>query len=381
MEQNDQSMLIMPRICSPIDFSSLTTSIVPQTTSINSLSPGARLADADDEDEGDEEEDDEEEEVQAVTKDQETKEPTFENAVAYDIEHRVENPLKPYVLPSDNLSSLESLGGSTFDYLYEFSETRKVLEEFFKCPAPSISNNDHQEKQQSSTEGAVDAFAFQDLDYELRRQAGGSAYVGQRLASVPTSQQQEEVPVHESSSSLLLLSSTSSPKKSHKLLTVEHENNFLDLSADTGGSSEDLGETEVGLQVGHSRNFTLSPETTECDSNCGDLDSEMSLMMMDNDLMPSSGFLGSVGDLGNNSDSLRIYTSMPVLEDGLSSGHASDTDNNNPTVMLMKRQINEIEKEIIQRTRNDMLSSTDNNDNANDVNLRLQQTGKFFFCF
>lgn len=71
------------------------------------------------------------------------------------------------------------------------------------------------------------------------------------------------------------------------------------------GSSEDLGETEVGLQVGHSRNFTLSPETTECDSNCGDLDSEMSLMMMDNELLPASGLLGSVGDLGNNSDSLR----------------------------------------------------------------------------
>lgn len=67
----------------------------------------------------------------------------------------------------------------------------------------------------------------------------------------------------------------------------------------------------------------------------------------------------------------RIYTSMPVLEDGLSSGHASDTDNNNPTVMLMKRQINDLEKEIIQRTRNDMLG-TDNNDNAHDVNLRLQ---------
>lgn len=39
---------------------------------------------------------------------------------------------------------------------------------------------------------------------------------------------------------------------------------------------------------------------------------------------------------------------MPVLEDGLSSGHASDTDNNNPTVMLMKRQITEIEREINQ---------------------------------
>lgn len=48
-------------------------------------------------------------------------------------------------------------------------------------------------------------------------------------------------------------------------------------------------------------------------------------------------------------DSLRIYSSMPILEDGLSSGHASDTDNNNPTVMLMKRQITEIEREIIQR--------------------------------
>lgn len=33
---------------------------------------------------------------------------------------------------------------STFDYLYEFSETRKVLEEFFKCPSndrPSILEN------------------------------------------------------------------------------------------------------------------------------------------------------------------------------------------------------------------------------------------------
>lgn len=28
-----------------------------------------------------------------------------------------------------------SVRNSTFDYLYEFSETRKVLEEFFKCPA------------------------------------------------------------------------------------------------------------------------------------------------------------------------------------------------------------------------------------------------------
>ncbi|XP_071553715.1 uncharacterized protein [Temnothorax nylanderi] len=261
-------------------------------------------------------------------------------------EEEEEDSLKPSTLPADNISSLVSPGGSTFDYLYEFSETRKVLEEFFKCPAPT-----------KEKENNIESFPFQDLDYELRRQ-GGSAYVGQRLASGPPVT--EEVMVHES------------PKKQRAEFpqnTGEHENNFLDLSVGTG-SSEDLGETEVGLQVGHSRNFTLSPETTDCDSNCGDLDSEVSLMMMDNELMPASGLLGSVGDLGNNSDSLRIYTSMPVLEDGLSSGHASDTDNNNPTVMLMKRQINEIEKEIIQRTRNDMLG-TNENDSGKDVSLNV----------
>lgn len=131
------------------------------------------------------------------------------------------------------------------------------------------------------------------------------------------------------------------------------------------------------MQVGHSRNFTLSPETTDCDSNCGDLDSEVSLMMMDNELIPASGLLGSVGDLGNNSDSLRIYASMPVLEDGLSSGHASDTDNNNPTVMLMKRQINEIEKEIIQRSRiNDSTHPTTTENDSVGKDLSGLNVGK-----
>mgnify|MGYP007016991471 FL=1 len=64
---------------------------------------------------------------------------------------------------------------------------------------------------------------------------------------------------------------------------TEHDCNFLDLSADSA-STEDLGDTEVGLQVGHSRNFTLSPETTDCDSNCGDLDSEVSLLLVDNNM-------------------------------------------------------------------------------------------------
>lgn len=38
----------------------------------------------------------------------------------------------------DMTSPTENLPTSTFDYLYEFSETRKVLEEFFKCPDDKI---------------------------------------------------------------------------------------------------------------------------------------------------------------------------------------------------------------------------------------------------
>ncbi|XP_065335661.1 protein lin-10-like isoform X8 [Cloeon dipterum] len=109
--------------------------------------------------------------------------------------------------------------------------------------------------------------------------------------------------------------------------------------------SKDAEDQEVGLQVGHSRNFTLSPETTDCDSN--DIESEVSL---ENE--------GSMHSSGGG----RLYGSMPVLEDGLSSGHASDTEDSvpppvvpgdaNPTIMLMKKQICEIEREIRSRAGN-----------------------------
>lgn len=45
---------------------------------------------------------------------------------------------------SEQLPGTIDTKSSTFDYLYEFSETRKVLEEFFKCPSndrPSILEN------------------------------------------------------------------------------------------------------------------------------------------------------------------------------------------------------------------------------------------------
>jgi len=61
------------------------------------------------------------------------------------------------------------------------------------------------------------------------------------------------------------------------------------------------------LQVGHSRNFTLSPETTDCDSN--ELESELSL-----------DYEASVHS------SSRVGVTMPVVEDGLSSGNESENE-------------------------------------------------------
>ncbi|XP_052121506.1 uncharacterized protein LOC113202824 isoform X8 [Frankliniella occidentalis] len=295
------------------------------------------------------------------------------------------------VLPDCNLSpptSTASTTNSTFDYLYEFSETRKVLEEFFK-PSSDIPNNE-------------DNSHFQELEYELRRQSGqnasscnsgsGSAYVGLRLAKAVPEHSGTESPHNDVPSTTNdLISLQEQPEN-------EQENNLMELSTGSG-STEDLGDTEVGLQVGHSRNFTLSPETTDCDSNCGDLDSEVSLLLTDGDTPGiatgltgglGSGLSSGLGDIGSGLpvDAMRLYSSMPVLEDGLSSGHASDTDNNNPTVMLMKRQITEIERELGQRSGRSKLddrsehsepldhltghmnSSSTNNTNTNSVSTR-----------
>lgn len=99
----------------PLTFTTTTPIILPTTTTAtdNSVSSPIRFM----------EKDEEEQEVVST-------------------ERKSDSPLKQFVLPNDNLSSLESLGGSTFDYLYEFSETRKVLEEFFKCPEPSEKESD-----------------------------------------------------------------------------------------------------------------------------------------------------------------------------------------------------------------------------------------------
>ncbi|XP_023166625.1 uncharacterized protein LOC111596583 isoform X2 [Drosophila hydei] len=182
----------------------------------------------------------------------------------------------------------------TFDYLYEFSETRKVLEEFFK------GNPDDDEKRFTdyTTESGDDVASSDtqprvcDVDKHVEQ-----AYIGQRLARIP---KDELYMVHRS------------PRMQPSEHNAYQEHNDIELYIDSNSrSSGDLADTELEANLRrHSRNFTLSPETTDYDSNCGDLDS------LSNDINCTTTDYG------------KLYTSMPVLEDGLSSGHASDTENN-----------------------------------------------------
>ena len=163
--------------------------------------------------------------------------------------------------------------------LYEFSETRKVLDEFFKPP---------------DEDGRL--IGFDDLDYTLRRQAGNS-YVGQRLAAVETSSElgveespkkplpprrnvqlnissgggaspklisfQEVLPVsaHHSShnnnksqssvspSSMVMAQGTNVPSNLLDPSARDVNDNDIEIETASTNTETDLGDTEVGLQV------------------------------------------------------------------------------------------------------------------------------------
>ncbi|XP_017470545.1 PREDICTED: uncharacterized protein LOC108362185 [Rhagoletis zephyria] len=90
---------------------------------------------------------------------------------------------------------------------------------------------------------------------------------------------------------------------------------FLDSASRSSGEQLDQQDGVNHNQLDTPSTYRYSPETTDYDSNCGDLDSLS-------------------GEINGVSTSCSNYTkyyasSMPVLEDGLSSGHTSDTENNN----------------------------------------------------
>ncbi|XP_028167857.1 uncharacterized protein LOC114358171 isoform X3 [Ostrinia furnacalis] len=201
-------------------------------------------------------------------------------------------------------------GSAAFDYLYEFSETRKVLEEFFRCPAVTghaqLNSNDEIVNFQS---------LVQDLDYELRRQT-------------------QECP---SENGLEAGSESEWPHVTDTLdspHTAHNHTNFLGLQQQRSVSrypEPNVSELSVGAAWSGSASpaaparrererdrvpFALSSDTS-------DSGSDLSLMIMENDLaeMKANAIQMETARV--------VVTHLPVVEDGLSSGHASDTDNNN----------------------------------------------------
>lgn len=263
------------------------------------------------------------------------------------------------------------------------SDVKSLLKEFGSSPYPKSESKDSCNKGISSAQDSD----FSELEYRLYRVNTGSSYVGRRLAQSSVGDNQDspkrndvvklvngDVP-HIAKSSLaatdccdsVLQPSPPPPAAEDAAAFLPNEQELMLLhesvhqhtlqvemvdpdleSISTYPGTEDLGETEVGEQVDHTRNFTLSPETTDCDSN--DVESVVSL----------EGSLNSGGRL--------VSSSMPVLEDGLSSGHSSEPDTSedegsedgggwsaegrktgefeNPTLALINKQISKIEQDF-----------------------------------
>nr|XP_037866923.1 uncharacterized protein LOC105842463 isoform X5 [Bombyx mori] len=209
-------------------------------------------------------------------------------------------------------------GSSTaFDYLYEFSETRKVLEEFFRCPTLPV---------QTQLNANDEVVNFQDLDYELKRQT-------------------QECPSENGMDG----SESEWPQVTEPLdspHTVNNHTNFLGLQQQRSVYTEPIvhGLTAEGAWSGSGSPgarrlpFALSTDSSETGS-------EMSLMPVDTQLSDVKG-LGirtqnsetrvsimenELSEMKVQMDASRagVVTKLPLVEDGLSSGHASDNDNNN----------------------------------------------------
>lgn len=238
------------------------------------------------------------------------------------------------LIDHEGTSTTATVKTPTFDYLYEFSETRKVLEEFFKANP----DDDEQRFTDYTTESGDDVASSDmqprvcEVDKHIEQ-----AYIGQRLARIP---KDELYMVH----------------RSPRIQTIEHttypEHNDIELYIDSNSrSSGDLADTELEANLRrHSRNFTLSPETTDYDSNCGDLDS------LSNDINCATTDYG------------KLYTSMPVLEDGLSSGHASDTENN-VSVVCDKQQ----QPQQPQQQQPEIINEHDHEHNGNSNNSDFER--------
>ncbi|XP_052740089.1 uncharacterized protein LOC112044395 isoform X2 [Bicyclus anynana] len=250
------------------------------------------------------------------------------------------------VVPTDSRDVTPPPSSAAFDYLYEFSETRKVLEEFFRCPTlPG--------QQQNSTDEIVN---FQELDYELRRQ---------------TQNCPSENGVDGSESDWPQNEGIDSPH------ALNNHTDFLGLQQKQRARfpTPDV----AALQAGDAGSPCASPPPADLTdglalSSAGsDTASELSMAIMENELVDMKDGPGRHPARRSGDSALHIALALssaasdivselsmaimekelvemkepsrrtlPIVEDGLSSGHASDTDNNNPIIQTHSVTIEEI---------------------------------------
>lgn len=199
---------------------------------------------------------------------------------------------------------------AAFDYLYEFSETRKVLEEFFRCPTTQAGQT-----QLNTNDEIVN---FQELDYELRRQT----------AECPSENGVEGGSESEWPHTTDTLDSPHTP---------HNHTNFLGLQVRSAGvvpRSADPRALRVGAAWSGSVSPGTRPDAPALSTDTSDTASDLSLIIMENEL----------AEMKVQMETNRVpVTHLPVVEDGLSSGHASDTDNNN---LLIQSSV--VIKEIVE---------------------------------
>lgn len=197
---------------------------------------------------------------------------------------------------------------------FEFSETRKVLEEFFDP-------HQHQELQQqkllefqqrSKRQQVEKVLPLDDLvNFDGNAPQASATYIGQRLAALKQIQQKQHYQhqLQQQYENRSMIEEACASEITKPVLQL-HENVIAE---------EDL---DHNFHSYNQNNFSMSPEITDYESNCEDLDSDFSLRYSSlandsNGIEPGRSF--------RDSSSL----AMPVLEDGLSSEHGSDTENNN----------------------------------------------------
>jgi hypothetical protein len=106
-------------------------------------------------------------------------------------------------------------------------------------------------------------------------------------------------------------------------------NNSINNNSNSNGNgiaNNNNNNSGSSYQRRQSKNFNYSPDTTDYDS-----ESSMRYIASDFPSIPTINSSVPVDMSGGPiTNYARYCTSMPVLEDGLSSGHASDNENNNP---------------------------------------------------